>query len=117
MQSRILSLLVLAAVLFLSRGDGVGILGILSDGFSMAGLFSLCVGILAYVSQKGGFNMLGYGVSRLYRGLKGEKSGESYFSYVSRKTDSKNWLSPVRDGGIMVGIGLAFLLLWQIFEA
>lgn len=85
---------------------------LLTDGFFVSGILLLSVGMLCYVGHEGGFNMLGYTFSSVVK--KGK--GESYYSYVTAKKAGRKWLSPLRDGAVMIGLSAVIATLWQIFK-
>lgn len=110
-----LSLAVLAVSLLIGKPwtvTGAGELTILlADGFFVSGMLLISVGGLLYVSDKGGFDMLVYTFSTVM----GRKKGESYYSYVTGKRAGGKWLSPMRDGAVMIGLSAIFAAMWQIF--
>lgn len=110
-----LSLAVLAIALLMGkpwRAMGMGDLSILmADGFFIGGILIISVGALRFVWEKGGFDMLGYTFSNV---IKREK-GESYYSYITDKRAAKKWLSPMRDGAVMIGFSVIFAILWCFF--
>lgn len=92
--------------------DGLGdLLLLLTDGFFVSGVLLLAVGGLGYVSEKGGFDMLGYTFSSVIK----KRKGESYYSYVTSKKAGRKWLSPLIDGAVMLGLSAMLAALWQSF--
>ena len=92
-------------------GGTLDLLLILTDGFFVSGILVLSVGVLCYVSEKGGFDMLSYTFSSVIK----KRKGESYYSYVTSKKAGRKWLSPLWDGTVMVGLSAVFAIMWQIF--
>lgn len=86
----------------------------LSDAFSMAGVFSVCIGLLSYSKARGVFDMIGYGINKILVNVRGEK-GEDFYSYTCMREKSDREYFSVKGGIKMIMIGFAFLLLWIIF--
>lgn len=86
----------------------------LSDAFSMAGVFSVCIGLLSYSKARGVFDMIGYGINKILVNVRGEKA-EDFYSYTCMREKSDSECFPVKGGIKMILVGFAFLLLWMLF--
>ncbi len=84
---------------------------LLTDGFFVSGILLLSAGGLSYVSENGGFDMLGYTISSIIK----KRKGESYYSYAASKKAGREWLSPIRDGAVILGFSAVFAIMWQCF--
>ncbi len=98
-----------------SETDTNQILVILNDAFFISGTCLTCVGGLVFVSNKGMFNMLGYGISTLFavrfKNLRDRKYRD-FYEYKKAKEEKQHSYA------YLLLVGLAFiavslvLLIW-----
>ncbi len=112
----LIACLVMVTRKIFSETDVNRILIILNDAFFISGLCLICVGGLVFVSSKGMFYMLSYGVTMLFTARKRnvkERKYKDYYEYVKAKEEEEH-----QSCAYLLLVGLAFvavslvLLIW-----
>ncbi len=110
-------LLIVCLVLFLrnifNETDANRILIILNDAFFISGLCLICAGGLVFVSSKGMFYMLSYGISQLFTARKRhikDRKYKDYYEYVKAKDEQEK-----TSCAFLLLVGLAFVAVSLIF--
>lgn len=82
---------------------------VMSDGFFVSGVLVCGCGLMLFVSQKGSFDMIAYGVKSAIRIIFKTDEGESYYDYKQRKAEK------VTPCAHLVVVGALLLLVSVLF--
>ena len=86
----------------------------LSDAFAVPGMLALLVGLMIWVSSKGVFDPLGFGIKIALGGFKAfrrDERYERYYDYKARKEQKR-----LTGYGFLVIMGAVFILLGVVFS-
>ncbi len=119
----------LAALMMLARGvlsaetTADRILAV-CDGFSIVGVFEVCLGLLMWVAGDGFFDSLGYAVksaAHMFVPGKARQAHRSFYDYKQEKAEKRRNRSTVgivlRSGLLLLVLGVVFTVIWyQVAE-
>ena len=98
-----------------SLTDKTEIYHVLSDAFTLPGMFILCLALLVWLANKEYFVSIGYVASRAAKALipfgRTQEKHETFHDYVLRKREKE----PVKGYGFLFITGLAFIAVAVVF--
>ena len=90
----------------------------LCDGCFVVGILLVCMGVLLWVGSTGFFDMLSYGLQKLWQRMSAFARGREEQTYYDYKTSrdrrrSRAHRVPLLIGAVFLAGAVVFLLLWQ----
>ena len=92
------------------------IMQIVCDGCFAPGVIILCIGLLIWASNEGTFDMLAYGITKIFDVFRKDMSKVKYKTFydyrVAKQDEKKSFSHLVLVGIIFCGISFVFLMIY-----